>query len=194
MHKIALILIAALLCACATTQSTAPREFLDEQTTATITVVSQPMIFVADASGPARRNYNGEPLRDLDSNRDYLEVYGFDVNRMGTHRQYIAVMKWQLPKQTDELPVLRLRTGADAIELKATNDDMKKIGVMQPLAPSYSRSAKWWYFPTDTATLRKIANAQELRAMLDLAEATVTYTMFNDGRAQLAELTAVLPQ
>ncbi|HKE97209.1 MAG TPA: hypothetical protein VKB34_23060 [Povalibacter sp.] len=183
MRNVIVLSLLSVLCACATTKSLTPREYLDEQTTATITVVADPVIFVADATGSGSG----------DRNSDYLELYGLDVNRMGDHRQYLAVMKWLMPKQmADASPVLALQMGSDTIELRAPETDAKKVGIAQPLAPSFSGTSRWWFFPTNTATLQRIAAAHELGARVTLNESSTAYTLFSDGRAQLAELTTVL--
>jgi len=185
MRTVLICASAMLLCACAST-SLAPREYLDEQTTATITVAAQPLIFVAQNSAPI--------TRDSERNRDYVELYGLDVNRMGTHRQFIAVLQW-IPAEdlAGTVPTLELGMGPDTLQLQPTSESAKDLGIAQPLAPAYSGGSHWWYYPADPATLRRIAAAHELNVTLAFAERRASYEMFSDGRAQLAELTAVLP-
>lgn len=173
-----------LLSACSTTTLT-PREYLDGQTAATITVAAQPLIFVAENAAPV--------TRDTDRNRDYVELYGIDVNRMGSHRQYIALLQWMSSEATSAPPVLELSLGGETLQLEASNQDPKDLGIAQPLAQAYSGSSRWWYYPADPATLKRIASARELTLALALLDRRAAYEMFSDGRAQLAELTAVLP-
>ena len=175
----------ALLTACSTTTLT-PREYLDGQTSATITVAAQPLIFVAQNAAPV--------TRETERNRDYIEVYGIDVNRMGSHRQYIALLQWMTPEGASAVaPVLELSLGGETLELQASTENPKELGIAQPLAQAYSTTSRWWYYPADPATLKRIAAARELALALTSPERRAAYEMFSDGRAQLAELTAVLP-
>jgi hypothetical protein len=177
----------ALLAACSTTTLT-PREYLDGQTAATITVAAQPLIFVAQNAAPV------PVTRETDRNRDYVELYGIDVNRMGSHRQYIALLQWMAPEESSTAaPRLELSLGGETLELEATTQDPKELGVAQPLAQAYSGASRWWYYPADPATLKRIAAAREITVALARPERRTAYEMFSDGRAQLAELTAVLP-
>jgi len=193
MRNLIALAVLSLLCACSTTKPLTPRAYLDEQTAATITVVADPVIFVADSSQMLGTAAGSSVFDDTYKNQDYLNLYGLDVNRMGTHRQYVAAMKWLVPRQSeDALPVLTLRIGTDTIELHATSEDAKQLGIAQAIAPSYSKTSKWWYFPTDAATLSRIAGAGNLSATLTLQERLINYTIFSDGRAQLAELTSGL--
>ncbi len=185
MRSVIPLAMLSLLVGCTVPTPRAPREFLDEQTTATITVSAEPLILVGESSGPARR--------DIERNRDYLEVYGIDVNRMGDHRQYFAVMAWFPPSSTAGVaPELTLHLGNETIELEASKEEPRTLGISQPLAQSYSKTSTWWYFPTDTATLRKVANASELSATLATPQQRTAYVIFDDGRPQLAELASAL--
>lgn len=185
MRSVILLAMVSLLIACTVPTPRAPREFLDEQTTATITVPAEPMILVGESSGPARR--------DIERNRDYLEIYGIDVNRMGDHRQYFAVMAWFAPSGAAGVaPELTLHLGDETIELQAATEEPMTLGISQPLAASYSRASTWWYFPTDTATLKKVAASSQLHASLTTPEQRRAYVIFDDGRPQLAELASAL--
>lgn len=186
MRNTVVLLLSLLACACATRPVT-PREYLDEQTAATITVVAEPVIFVTESP----RNFDGTVRAD--ANRDYMELYGLDVNRMGDHRQYLALMKWQTPQDTgDALPVLSLQIGGSTLELRATGDDARTLGIAQPVSRGYLKSSRWWYFPADAPTLRRIASAGDLAATLTLNAQSFDYVLFGDGRAQLSALTEAL--
>ena len=73
-----------MLSGCASHVST-PRAYLDEETAATITIVAEPWIFTGEQVGAS--------LND----RDYLNMFAIDVNRMGDHRQYLAVLQSMPP-------------------------------------------------------------------------------------------------
>lgn len=189
MRATAILFLVTFLAACVT-PSMAPREFLDERTAATITVVAEPVIFVGASSLAARID---RPRSDFGAaNRDYIELYGIDVNRMGSHRQYFVVQKW-LGGQADASAVLALQTGEGTVELTSTAEDLRELGLSGPIARGSSRASQWWYFPTDTATLRRVANAGSLAATLTVGDQRLAYELFSDGRAQLGELASALP-
>lgn len=178
--------VLSLLCAaCASAPDLEPREYLDEQTSATIKVVAEPWIF-------SRERTNASV-----DQRDFLNVYAVDVNRMGDHRQYLAVLQSQplIDARGQELPppTLELQIGGEVIELAPALEDPKQFGVAQPIADAYSLTSKWWWFPTDKATLARIANTQNLQAALAAGETRTPYVLWRDGRAEAAAMTAVIP-
>lgn len=191
MRAIIIPFFATFLSACAT-PDVAPREFLDEQTAATITVVAEPVIFVGASSLASRLDRSRSEFGATGA-RDYLELYGIDVNRMGSHRQYFVVQKWLGDKDANATAVLELLTGEEAIELRSTGEDLRQLGMSGPIAREFSRSSQWWYFPADTATLRRIASASNLTANLTVGDQRLAYELFSDGRAQLGELASALP-
>src|SRR5262245_54633217 len=89
-----------LLTGCAASGPVGPRQYLDEQTVATITVVSDPWVFSAkrpealptaeDRTTVSATSMTDRPVFGTER-RDFLSVYAIDVNRMGDHRQYLAV-------------------------------------------------------------------------------------------------------
>lgn len=178
--RIAAMLLLATLVGC-NSAMTAPREYLDERTAATITVVRDPWIFTreANASSPQARQ------------RDFLHLYAIDVNRMGEHRQYFAVQQ-ALPPEHRQPPVLELSAGTQTTMLHAADVAAEDLGIAQPIAQSYTLSAAWWYYPVDKRLLAKLANARDLQAALVFDE-RLAYVPWRDGREELAELTAILP-
>jgi hypothetical protein len=185
MRVAATLVLVLVLAGCSTPRSAGPREYLDEQTAATITVVSDPWIFTREQFGAA-----------VDAN-DFLNLYAINVNRMGEHRQYLAVLQ-SVPLEASEapdpgLPKLELRTGQYKFVLEASPEDPKAIGIAQPIAASYTLTSRWWYFPISKQTLTTVASATDLVASLRTQDRRVPYVMWRDGRAEMAELTAVLP-
>lgn len=185
MRAISLSLLALSLHACSTEPVTAPREYLDEHTAATITVVKDPWIFTRESVGLANSRQ-----------RDFLQLYAIDVNRMGEHRQYIAALCPSPPVEAavaSVSPILELKSGGWSMRLEASTAQPKDIGIVQPIAESYELDANWFYFPVDKQTLATIANAPALDAELISDGRRDAYTLWRDGREELSELTAVLP-
>jgi hypothetical protein len=179
--RVIVSVVMGLLAGCAT--PTAPREYLDEQTAATITVVADPWIFVRDLTVSA------------EAQRDFLNLYAIDVNRMGDHRQYLAVLQWWPPARAnaaESLPVLELQAPDGTIALQATAQDARQLGIAQPLATAHSAEAKWWYFPVDKKVLASVARSGKLSATLVANSERTAYVIWRDGSAELTELTTVL--
>jgi hypothetical protein len=178
MRRLCVLLCCSVAAACATPHSTTPREYLDEQTAATIKVVSDPWIFTRERTSSA-----------VDTH-DYLNIYAIDVNRMGDHKQYLAVLKaWP----DGASPVLQLATHDGPIELQATTQSARDLGIAQPIDSSFAYDATWRYFPVDKEVLAKLAHSPDLRAAIVTADMAVPYVMWRDGSAEVTELTAVLP-
>lgn len=183
MRKLVLSTLVFLLTACATGRNEAPRQYLDEQTAATITVVRQPWIFSRQDAATDRR-YRG-----------FLHLYAIDVNRMGHHEQYLAALVSEVALASPELapPRLELKLADQVLLLDEVNAEPRTLGIAQPIDNTYTLGDRWWYFPVDKETLATIANARELDAALVTVRGRFAYTLWSDGRAALAELTAVLP-
>jgi hypothetical protein len=166
-----LFAVALLLSACQTERAVTPREYLDEQSAATITVVKDPWIFTRGAGRAGSEQH-----------RDFLHLYAIDVNRMGDHKQYIS-----------GVPTLELKSRNGSISLQATTAESKDLGIVQPIAPSYALDTSWWYFPVDKQTLATIANTREVEASIVWRGERTDFALWRDGREELSELTAVLP-
>jgi hypothetical protein len=176
----------SLMCvACASAPDGKPREYLDEQTAATISVVAQPWIFSKERTNAT-----------LDQ-RDFLNVYAIDVNRMGEHRQYFAVLQsapvMDAEGRESPAPTLELRTGGEHVALPATQENPRSLGLAQPVAESYTALSRWWYFPVDKHTLARITKWQNVEAALAAGDVRSTYVLWRDGRAEAAALSAVIP-
>jgi hypothetical protein len=174
-------LCAMLLGGCAT-PTVEPHHFLDEETAATITMVAEPWIFIGDQIAYAAKD------------RGYLNLFGVDVNRMGTHRQYIAALVSTPPALSDPSKLtLELRGGGQTLTLQPTMEETRKLGFVKPLAPAYSPAARWWYFPVTKEILGTIMRSTDLDVAVVAVDTRMVYTKWRDGSAEIAELTAVLP-
>lgn len=185
MRSVPLLLLALSLFGCTTERVSEPREYLDERTAATITVVRDPWIF----SREAVRTASGQA-------RDFLQLYAIDVNRMGEHNQYLAALH-SLPASSaadaSVPPTLKLEASEWSLRLEATTAQPRDIGLARPVADTYALDATWSYFPVDKQTLASIANASDLEVEILWEGERTAYVLWRDGRAELSELTAVLP-
>jgi hypothetical protein len=167
---------------CASTRSTAPREYLDEQTAATIKVVADPLVFAQAAGG---------------GGRDFLNVYAIDVNRMGNHQQYLAVLQWwpQEPaaKASATPSTLQLDTPGERVSFTAVSASARELGIAQQIDPSAPRDARWYYFPTTKDVLAQVSKAANMRATLVCGDQRTSYELWRDSRAELSALAEALP-
>lgn len=185
MRAAPVLLLTLSLSACSTEPVNAPREYLDERTAATITVVRDPWIFTREAVRTANGQY-----------RDFLQLYAIDVNRMGDHKQYLAALySLSAPSAADASvpPTLELEAAEWSMSLQASTAQPKEIGLARPVADAYALDATWSYFPVDKQALARIANASDLEAEIIWRGERTAYALWRDGREELSELTAVLP-
>lgn len=180
MRALLLVSIFLTIQACSTAPVVAPREYLDERTAATITMVAHPWIF--------NREHVSAQL-------DFVHLYAIDVNRMGDHRKYLAVVKyWPAPEHErypDLLPVLVVRLQDEILELSPAEGDLKSHGVGQPLDAAAPKSAKTWLYPVDAEKLKRIASAGELSLALLANDTRADYIVWRDGRAELSEFSMI---
>lgn len=171
-----------ILSGCAT-QAVGPRTYLDEETAATVTVVSEPWIFT------------GELVAFAAKDRDYLNLFAVDINRQGEHRQYLAALVSTPPPALTDASTLTLELQGDGktVALQPTTTALRELGVSKPLSPSYSSTARWWYFPVGKDVLGSIMRAKDLAVTLATPDKRMTYTMWRNGGVEVGELTAVLP-
>ena len=177
MRFLSLLAILALT-ACTATRSVAPLEYLDEQTAATITVVAQPWIFT----------------RRIASQAEFFNLYAIDVNRMGDHRKYFAVVHyWTGSDLLDDVslaPTLVLNTGIQELQLRPTGESARELGIAQPLDKSAPSSAQTWLYPVDQAVLHVVSQTRELEAALVTTKVEARYTVWRDGSSELSEFAA----
>jgi hypothetical protein len=186
MMRASTLALLALACAgCAGAPEKPLREYLDEQTAATITVVAEPWIF--------SRERTNERLDE----RDYLNVYAINVNRMGDHRQYLAVLQSaplrDAAGQDTPPPSLQWRASGEDLTFVPASENARALGVAQPVAESYTYESRWWYYPVDRRTLARIAGSRDVRASLVAGEVRAGYVLWRDGSAEAAALSSAIP-
>ena len=167
---------------CATPVAT--RQYLDEETTATITVVARPWIFAADDPGSALVR------------RGFLNLYAVDVNRTGTHQHYFAVMQSSfeaaLPDQQSSRPMLEVLANGRKMVFQSTAQTPRQLGIVRVLEKPMALESRWWYFPVTKQDLTVIAQSTIPRIMLAINDTRFTYVEFRNGSKELTELSATL--
>lgn len=173
MRILALIGVTAFAVGCVMQPTLTPREYLDEQTAATITVVAEPWVFSREGTEPQL---------------DFINLYAIDVNRMGDHHMYLVVAHYWRDRSVQGLrPVLEVHTGEKSFSFRAIDTAPREIGVGQTIDPKAPRSAGYWFYPIDAASLTAVAGNKHLTVALVLGDQRVPYIVWRDGSAELGE-------
>lgn len=177
MRTLMLAAMATTIVGCAAERVVTPREYLDEQTAATITVVADPWVFNREGTTPQL---------------DFLNLYAIDVNRMGDHRQYLVVVQyWPEPEWKSALPALEIRAAGAVARLEPFSASPREIGIGQPLDASAPRSATYWFYPVERAQLETIARTKHTSIALLKENERASYIVWRDASAELSEFATV---
>lgn len=168
-----------MLSACTATPDVGPRQYLDEQTAATITAVPEPWIFHREGTTPQL---------------DFIHLYAVDVNRMGEHRQYLVVVKhWPAPDFGSEpIPALEVSAAGQQVRLEAVEASARELGVGQSLDKSAPKGAQSWFYPVDQSILGAVSRGPDVKLGLAHSEGHASYIVWRDGHAAFHELSETL--
>lgn len=160
--------LCALLSACATTDETAPREYLDEISAATVTAAGGGLTFAR-----ARTEYAVNA-------RDYVTLVPVDVNRAGTHVLYLYTYLWSTIEKPD------VSTKPAQFEIVADGRQVPLTPVSVPLR-SLGFGAAPYVAPAQHAVpLVAVTNREVLQFLANAQDLTVVAT--RDGLAERYEL------
>jgi len=154
------------------------REYLDEQTGATVSAVDQPLVFARDRSERAANQ------------RDYVTLAAATVNRGGKRDYVLIAYVWSTldpryePANVDP-DSLVLVADDRRIHLTANGKSSADLGIGRAIHAPSGRGAKPLAFPTDLATMRFIAAARSLEMQAKSDDTIVTYTLWDDQRGSL---------
>ncbi len=155
-----------------------PREYLDEDTAATVTVVGEPLVF-AYAHPELAANQ-----------RDYVTLAAAAVNRNGKVSYVLMAYFWSTvdPRlRRDPLPSpehLVLQADDRRIELHLQGHSPHEAGIGEPVhAPSGDATPN--VYRTDLGTVRFIGEARQLTIVVDSDPAPITYELWEDRRVAL---------
>jgi hypothetical protein len=163
----------------------APREYLDEQTGATVTTVDKALIFARDRS---------ERAANL---RDYVTVVPASVNRGGKRAYVLIAYIWstldpRFEPATPSADALVLVADDRRIRLNANGESPADLGIARPVLAPPGQVVKPLVFPTDLDTLRFIAAARSLDVQTTLADVVVNYQLWEDQRSKLDQFVRYL--
>ncbi len=176
--------LAALSACTATGSFPAPREYLDEKTAATVTVVAEPLVFARERRELAAHS------------QDYVTLTAASVNRSGAIDYFLFAYFWSTLDRRNR-PGGSDFQAADAIALAADDrlirpplmgHSAQEAGVGTAVhAPPHHRWALNVY-RTDVATLRFLVEARHIAVVTPSPEGPITYEVWDDERRSLRGL------
>jgi len=188
------IVAAALLAGCAASPfesdepapgAQQPREYLDEQTGATVTAVERALVFARDRSERAANQ------------RDYVTLAAATVNRGGAREYVLIAYVWSTldpryePANVDP-DSLVLVADDRRIRLSANGRTAADLGIARGIDAPRGRAAKPLAFPSDPATMRYIAAARNLEVQAKDDDTVVSYILWDDQRSALGRFVSFL--
>jgi hypothetical protein len=157
-----------------------PREYLDEETGATVTLESEPLVFAYARS-------------ELAANaRDYVSLQAAAVNRSGKVSYVLIAYVWSTvdPRMRQE-PLLTpdtllLRADDRRIQLSARGHTAREAGIGMVVDAPPGSNATPTVYSTDLATLRFLAESRHLAVAVETERTTLVYDLWEDRRTALS--------
>jgi hypothetical protein len=168
-----------LLAACATTDETAPRQYLDEHTAATVTVGAGGLAFAR-----SRTEYAVNA-------RDYFSIVPVDVNRGGTHVLYLYCYIWSTIDRpagvADKPAMFELVADGRQIPLKQVDTPLRTLGFGEIPVPTPANNALPLVSVTDREVLQFLVRAQALSLVATRDDLSERYDLWTDQRGTIEE-------
>jgi hypothetical protein len=194
-----LLLLAATAVAAAS-EANAPREYLDEETGATVFFVGRPLVFGRE-SAPFN-GINGKVIRALPdaapdlslAPRDYVSLAAAAVDRSGKYTYVLIGYFWLVgtPHPSENVCFDRehlvLQLGERRIELAPFDGSARDAGISQPLHRPSIGDAKLAVYNIDLATLGLIAESAHPVLYCGADKAPLKYELWEDRLPALREL------
>ena len=178
---LALLAIAAAACS-AIGAAEPPRQYTDEKTAATITVVAKPWVFARSR-------------RDLAANaRDYVTLAAAAVDRAGRIEYVLVAYVWSTlderldPERRRDTSTLLIAADDRRIELTAPLASPEDVGIADPVLPPPGPLRIPQVYRIDLATLRFLAAARKVSVLLGTDPVAPVYDLWSDGRSALGSL------
>jgi hypothetical protein len=155
-----------------------PREYLDQQTGATVTAVDRPLVFARDRSERAANQ------------RDYVTLVAATVNRGGARDYVLIAYVWStLDPRYEPANVepnsLVIVADDRRIRLNANGKTSADLGIARGIDAPQGRAAQPLAFPSDPATMRYLAAARTLEVQAKVDGTVVSYILWDDQRRAL---------
>jgi hypothetical protein len=156
-----------------------PREYLDEDTAATVTVVGEPLVFAYARPALAANQ------------RDYVTLAAAAANRNRKISYVLIAYFWSTvdPRlRREPLPSpeqLVLQADDRRIELHLQGHSPHEAGIGAPVHAPPGADATPDVYGTDLGTIRFIGEARQLTIVVDSDPAPITYELWEDRRVAL---------
>ena len=179
--RFSLFVVLAALASCASHPPTAPREFLDEQSANTLTVVAAPMIFARERFDVAAYAH------------DYATVVAAEIDASGVYSPYLLLYRWSTvdPRMSPPPPAgagaLRIIADGRVIDLTPLDKFPLSLARSRELSvPDHSDVVAHAY-RVDVETLHFIAASREIMLRLPQEPLDIPFRLAEDGRGALGE-------
>ncbi len=156
-----------------------PRQYTDEATAATISVVEKPWVFARSR-------------RDLAANaRDYVTLAAASVDRAGRIEYVIVAYVWSTlderldPERRRDTSTLLIAADDRRIELTSPVASPDEVGIADPVLPPPGPPRTAQVYRIDLGTLRFLAAARRVSLLLGADPLAPTYDIWSDGRPAL---------
>ncbi len=163
-----------------------PKEYLDEATAATVSVVGRPLVFAHER-------------RELASHaRDYVTLAAAAVNRNGKVDHVLIAYFWSTvddrakPSAAPVADPLVIAADDRRIRLTLQGHSTLDAGIGVPVHAPPGHDAAPNVYRTDLGTLRFIGEARNLAVLTSAGDAPLTYEVWDDQRAALRGLVRLL--
>ena len=194
-----LLLLSASVVAAAS-GANAPREYLDEETGATVFFVGRPLVFARESAAPFNR-INPEVRAWTDDHggmalapRDYVSLAAAAVDRGGKYTYVLIGYFWLIgtPPPSENICFDRehlvLQLGERRIELALFDGSARDAGISQPIHRPSIGNAEPAVYTIDLATLGLIAESAQLVLYCGAEKAPLKYELWEDRLPALREL------
>ena len=172
-HGWSCLAVVVLLAGCATPlPGGGEREYLDQQTAATVTVGAPALVFARERPDLAVHA------------RDYLTLVPVDVNRSGAHAQYFVGYAWSTidKRSLADEPAMpsRFELVADGrrIPLVQHPGSLHELGLGEPPVPPPARSATLLVAPASREQQDFVLSAADVRAVLVRDQGSERYELW----------------
>ena len=191
-----LLLLLAASAVAAAAETNAPREYLDEETGATVFFVGRPLVFARD-SGINRRVVRAwtEDHGDVTlAPRDYVSLVAAAVDRGGKYTYVLIGYFWLvgMPQPSDnacfDREHLVLQLGDQRIELAPFDGSARDAGISQPIHRPSLDSAEPAVYTIDLATLGLVAKSTHPVLYCGAEKTPLKYELWEDRLPALREL------
>jgi hypothetical protein len=192
-----------LLAACAiaaASEANAPREYLDEETGATVFFVGRPLVFARESApfhginGRVGRALPDEPLEMTLAPREYVSLAGAAVDRGGKYAYVLIGYFWLVgtPQPSGNVCFDRehlvLQLGDRSIELAPFDGSARDAGISQPIHRPAIGNADPAVYAVDLPTLGLIAESPHLVLYCGAEKGQFKYELWEDRLPALREL------